>query len=237
MPCTPPAVRRPARLAATSLLAAACLALGPTGPATGQATQPAEPSAPAAPSAPASEAKSMGVLAPFLLYGEDPQGPWIGQTDGNGYRLINPQDAGAVTYFYVNRPAEDDGPRSVSVQTVIMQGDGAAGLLSGYRDDPRTYLLYTLDGQGRIEVRQRMPEGGFQSLFNAQLEAPDGEAQGPRLVTLRLTDEPDGVGVYFNDGKLHTLDDPSLLGGGVGVAAAGRVDALLLDFAIDPAGP
>jgi len=223
---------RSTRFLRAACLGVVCVFVCPVGGATGQAQPPTQPGESTQAQAP-SEAKSMGQLAPFLLYGQDTNGPWIGETDGNGYRLINPEDPGAVVYFFTDANPDALAPRDVSVGTVVLQGDGAAGLLHGYQDDPKSYYLYTIRGDGRIEVLHRQPQGGFASIFNAQLEAPE-EQTGPRLVTLRMVETAGGVDVYFNEGKLHTIETAKA-GGGVGVAASGQIDALFLDFKLEDA--
>ncbi|MEM1211700.1 MAG: hypothetical protein AAGI68_05310 [Planctomycetota bacterium] len=188
---------------------------------------------------PPKRAASMGPLANTLLYGQEDQGPWQGQTDGNGYRLINPADANAITYFYLNAPPQDPGPRSVEVKTALIQGDGSTGLIYGFTDQPKQYFLYLIDRQGQLRILHRQPEGGFNELFSARLQADREDAQpapqpaGPRLVTLRLVEDAGSVTAFLNDAKLHTFNAPAQ--GGIGIAAAGRVDGLFLDFKLHTA--
>ncbi|MEM6551012.1 MAG: hypothetical protein AAF750_02560 [Planctomycetota bacterium] len=185
---------------------------------------------------PAKTAASMGPLANTLLYGQEDQGPWQGQTDGNGYRLINPVDPDAITYFYLNSPPQALGQRTAEVKTALIQGDGSTGLIYGFANQPKQYFLYLIDRQGQLRILHRFPEGGFNELFSArlQVDGEDAEPAGPRLVTLRLVEDAGSVTAFLNDSKLHTFNAPAQ--GGIGIAAAGRVDGLFLDFKLQNPG-
>ncbi|MEM9881908.1 MAG: hypothetical protein AAF800_03190 [Planctomycetota bacterium] len=213
------------RLGRWKPLAAVCLALGWVAPAPAQNTP--------------QQAKSLGPLAEFLLYGEDPDGPWIGQTDGNGYRLLNPDDEGAITYFFLQPPPADDGKRTVEVTAVVLQGDGLAGLFYGYTEQPKQYHLVTVDGGGQVTVFHRPPEGGLNRVFGAKIENPDNPGQGPAgpvPITLRLVEKGATASVVVNDTTVGTIDGPGAGSGGLGIAAAGRIDTLFLDFKLGAVG-
>ncbi|MEM6458534.1 MAG: hypothetical protein AAF710_03990 [Planctomycetota bacterium] len=185
------------------------------------------------------QAKSLGPLAEFLLYGDDPDGPWIGQTDGNGYRLINPDDEGAITYFYLQPPPADDGKRTLEVTTVVLQGDGMAGLLYGFTEQPKQYHLVTVDAGGQVTVFHRPPEGGLSRVFGAMIErndAGDGAPAGPAPITFRLVEKGGTARVDVNGVTVGTIDGPGAGSGGLGIAAAGRIDTLFLDFKLGVVG-
>lgn len=189
-----------------------------------------------APAAPAQEAASLGPLAPFLLYGEDDDGPWIGETDGNGYRLINPDDPDPIIYFYSAGDPRDHGRRTIEIKTVILQGDGKAGLLYGLRQDPTEYFLLVIDAEGRVQVLHRTPNDGINEALSANLQRDGGDADGPVVVTLRIVEAGDTAEVFVNDAKIGTLQGPAVGQGDVGIGAAGRLDALFLDFKLESAG-
>lgn len=186
--------------------------------------------------APPQEAASLGVLAPYLLYGQDPDGPWIGETDGNGYRLINPDAPDPITYFFVGTAAEDHGKRTIEVKTVILQGDGMAGLVYGLQQDPKEYFLLVIDAEGRIQVLHRTPNDGINQALSANLQRDGGDADGPVVVTLRIVEAGDTAEVFVNDARIGTLQGPTVGQGDVGIGAAGRLDALFLDFKLESAG-
>ncbi|MEM1107706.1 MAG: hypothetical protein AAGH99_03355 [Planctomycetota bacterium] len=190
----------------------------------------------AAEQAPPPEAKSLGVLAPFLLYGPDPDGPWIGETDGNGYRLINPDDPDPITYFYVESPPDELGRRTIEVKTVMLQGDGRAGLLYGLEQNPKEYFLLVVNAAGRVQVLHRTPNDGIVEAMSANLQRDDGQAAGPAVLTLRIVESGDTAEVFVNDTKIGGLQGPAVGRGGVGIGAAGIVDTLFLDFKVKAAG-
>lgn len=182
------------------------------------------------------EAASLGPLAPFLLYGEEADSPWIGETDGNGYRLINADDPDAITYFFLGTAPESNGKRTLEVKTVLLQGDGKAGLLYGFRDNPKEYYLLVVNAEGLVQVFHRPPEGGLIEAMSANLERDDGQAAGPVVVTLRIVEDGDTAQVVVNDAKIGTLQGPTVGNGDIGIGAAGRLDALFLDFKLTTAG-
>lgn len=195
--------------------------------------------APAEEQAPPKEAASLGPLAPFLLYGEEADSPWIGETDGNGYRLINPDDPGAITYFFVGTPPQTHGQRTAEIKTVILQGDGKVGLLYGYQQDPRQYHLFVIDAQGTASIFHRPPEGGLNELMSTQLQdpdQPDGQPAGPTVVTLKLVEDGNSLTAFVNDTQIGQLQTPDLGRGELGIAAWGLIDGLFLDFKLQNAG-
>ncbi|MBB6429468.1 hypothetical protein [Algisphaera agarilytica] len=208
------------------LVAGCCLALGLMGPALVTAQPAGEEEAP-------QEAASMGVLAPFLLYGEEPDGPWIGQTDGNGYRLINPDDPDAITYFFVGTKPEADGKRTFSAKVAVLQGDGKIGLFYGYQENPKEYYLLVLDSSGLLQMYHRLPEGGIVEAFNVTLEGntdENGNPAGLMVVTLKIVEDGNSAKAYVDDVEVGTLQGPAIGTGGIGIAGFGRVDGLFLDF-------
>lgn len=195
--------------------------------------------APVEETSPTQEAVSLGPLAPFLLYGEDDNGPWIGETDGNGYRLINPDDPDAITYFFAGSPPETHGKRTAEIKTVILQGDGKAGLLYGYQQEPRQYHLFVVDAQGTATIFHRPPEGGLNELMSTQLEdpdQPDDQPAGPKVVTLKLVEDGNSLTAFINDTQIGQLQTPHLGRGDIGIAAVGLIDGLFLDFKLQNAG-
>lgn len=189
--------------------------------------------------APPQEAASLGPLAPFLLYGQEADSPWIGETDGNGYRLINPDAPDAITYFFVGSPPETHGKRTAEIKTVILQGDGKAGLLYGYQQEPRQYHLFVVDAQGTATIFHRPPEGGLNELMSTQLQdpdQPDDQPAGPKVVTLKLVEDGNSLTAFINDTQIGQLQTPHLGRGDIGIAAAGLIDGLFLDFKLQNAG-
>lgn len=179
------------------------------------------------------DAKALGVLAPFLLYGEQANGPWIGQTDGNGYRLINPDDPDAITYFFVETNPEIDGKRTISAQVAVLQGDGKVGLFYGYQDDPKEYYLLVLDATGRLQAYHRPPEGGLIEAFHVNLEGQvdeNGNPAGLLVVTLKIVEDGKTAKAYVDDVEVGTLQGPTVGNGGIGIAGFGRVDGLFVNF-------
>ncbi len=189
--------------------------------------------------APPKEAASLGPLAPYLLYGQEADSPWIGETDGNGYRLINPNDPDAITYFYVGTPPDTHGKRTAEIKTVILQGDGKVGLLYGYQQEPRQYHLFVVDAQGTATIYQRPPEGGLNELMSTSLQdpnPPDGQPAGPKVVTLKLVEDGNSLTAFVNDTQIGQLQTPHLGRGDLGIAAVGLIDGLFLDFNVQTPG-
>ncbi|MEM6856076.1 MAG: hypothetical protein AAF593_16855 [Planctomycetota bacterium] len=184
--------------------------------------------------APPEEAASMGIIAPILLYGTENNTSWIGETDGNGYRLINPDDPQAIKYFYVNPEPGQEGKRTVAVSTVVLQGDGSIGLLYGFQEDPKSYYLLLLDGNRTVTAYHRPPEGGLVKQFHAELSSNNSNG-GPMMVTLKIVEEGDTATIWFDDRRVTTLEGPGVGQGGVGIGALGRVDGLFLDFQLTTA--
>ncbi|MEM9418214.1 MAG: hypothetical protein AAGA25_04035 [Planctomycetota bacterium] len=179
------------------------------------------------------EAKQLGVLAPFLLYGEQTNGPWIGRTDGNGYRLINPDDPDAITYFFIETNPEVDGKRTISAQVAVLQGDGKIGLFYGYQEDPKEYFLLVLDATGRLQAYHRPPEGGLIEAFHVNLEGQvdeNGNPAGMLVVTLKIVEDGKAATAYVDDVEVGTFEGPAIGTGGIGIAGFGRVDGLFVNF-------
>lgn len=194
--------------------------------------------APNAPAENAEQAKSLGSLAPYLLYGQEDNSPWIGETDGSSYRLINSDDPDAITYFFVGTPPENDGRRTISIRTCVLQGDGKVGLFYGYREQPKQYYLFVLDATGLLQMFHRPPEGGLVEAFHAKLQGntpEDGKPAGPLVVTLKLVESGNTAAAFVDDVKVGEIQGPTVGKGDVGIAGVGRIDGLFVDFALQTA--
>ncbi len=178
-------------------------------------------------------AESMGPLVDTLSYESD--GTWISKTDGNGFRLINPETPDDIRYYFLQTLPELDGRRTIEVQTVVLQGNGMSGLLYGFQDDPKQYYLLTTDRSGTIRLLHRTPEGPMEQKFSAERNVEDGadasdEPTNPTLVKFTLVEDGQGVEIFVNDESLGTFEGSATGTGGVGIVAAGTIDAVFLDF-------
>ena len=187
------------------------------------------------------QAESLGALAPHLHYGKEVDGPWTGETDGNGYRLFNSEDPNSIKYMFLNPERNTDGMRTFSVKTLAIKGDGSVGLCYGFREQPKKeYYLLMLDTKGLLQAFHRAPEGGLTKLFHVTLEGnadPDGKPAGPLLVTLKIIEDGTTAKAFVNDTEIGTFEGSAVGQGGIGIAGLGQIDGLFLDFSLESEDP
>lgn len=157
---------------------------------------------------------SMGPLASIIQPG--PDGSWVVSSGPRGVELQNQQAAGDLTYYYVNEQPAQLGQRTIGV-TLQLRDTGLSalgGLLYAFRDNPRSYYLFTAGGDGTVNLHFR-GEGGFDRKLQTALRGVPGEP-----VMLKIVEMGSAVELWANGEKVGVVEEPGMGRGAVGIVAA-----------------
>jgi hypothetical protein len=159
------------------------------------------------------------VLGGLASTGTD--GPWAMSLADGAYTWRNTADAQAVKYIRIDGTPGDKnglGNASVAVDVAIGDGGGLSGAGIVYRFDPkgRTYLLFTLLGDGQYGAFVR-GSSGFKKLASGSVP---GVRTGANRLVVRTVDER--VEFLVNDERVVGLGIEGAMGRSVGIAALGK---------------
>lgn len=159
----------------------------------------------------------LGVLADDVLLGR--QGDWEGSEDveSDAYRLdYLGSRANAVRYFHLDNTGMPEGRLAAGTEVVPPTEPAAfAGLLWGYRDQPRRYLIFALTGDGRAVVWRR-DDRGLAVLAEISVVIESGDS------VVLVAFERDGVTrMVLEDKVVATLKGEDAAGGAPGIVAGG----------------
>lgn len=158
----------------------------------------------------------MGPLADTLLRGRE--GDWRGALEQGSYRIENRGRETGLRYFFTDLDASAAGRRTVGVAVSVesQTPSSQAGLLYGYRAEPRRYFLYALTGDGAAVLLYR--DGAkvqrLWTLRDAETAARKGE--------LTLVERGQTVELMLGGRQVGQVQHPAMGAGGVGIFAAGR---------------
>lgn len=170
---------------------------------------------------------TMGPIAEVLSLEDD--GTWRGVVVDEAYHLVNPEAADAIRYYYIDAD-ESYGSRTVQAQAGAVDGEGMAGLLYGFEEDPKQYYMLVVDGEGTIRLLFR-GQDGVSEKFSATL-GDDQEAGAGEPVKLAMVEDGANVEIFVNDKSLGSFSSDATGKGGVGIVAIGIVDAMFKDFEV-----
>lgn len=170
----------------------------------------------------------LGPLAGKVLIGR--QGDWEGSedTEPDAYRLdYLGTRTNAVRYFMLDDAGVPEGRLAAGVQVALPQEKSAfAGLLWGYQDDPRRYLIFAVTGDGRAVIWRRDAAG-----LTQLAEHPDAVHEGGSAVLAAF--ERDGVVLMLaGETLVAALDGDDAAGGATGIVAGGRGSFRFTDFGV-----
>ncbi|BET65310.1 hypothetical protein ASA1KI_02280 [Opitutales bacterium ASA1] len=176
----------------------------------------------------------MGPLAQYLPdTGEDP--PWTIRRDSDSFTLVNRDDTGALTYYYTDAAAGPGSSRTISVDVQMRSGgpDGGAkaGLLYGFDPRQRRYFLFVLQPGKNISLIRRDADG-----FTPMLEVRRSSLSD-RSNRLTIEEGAEGIRLLVNGEQISAIDTDGVRMGGVGIAAAGLVEARFADFRVETSTP
>jgi hypothetical protein len=159
--------------------------------------------------------QDMGPLTPHLQSGED--APWTARAEGASFTLANTSDPAAIRYYWTGSPAEEEGKRSIAVDVEVRDGQegSGAGILYGYRDEPRSYFLLLLRPNGLVTLSQRVPEG-----FEERMSI-GGDAVKPGVNRLEVRENGSTIEMLLNGQSIGSLGNDLIGRGGVGIVAVG----------------
>ncbi|MEO1035131.1 MAG: hypothetical protein AAFX44_06175 [Pseudomonadota bacterium] len=133
-----------------------------------------------------------------------------------GWYFENPGSRWDITYYYVNSPPSDEGKREVTVDVAMLEAepDSLAGILYGFRDQPRSYYLYTLGGDRSVNLFY-FEEGNMERKMQFQLgDMRDGPVQ------LALREHGSEIALLVNGDEKSRIGNDRMGRGAVGVVTA-----------------
>lgn len=157
----------------------------------------------------------MGALNQYLEPGAS--GAWT-LTEQNGAAVFDNREAdGALTYYYVGANAGEEGQREITVDVSILRSSGfsKAGLLYGFENEPRSYFMYTIDGENTLRLEYRSPDGWEERMSSTLSEVSSDK------VTLSIREDGNLISLLVNGQERSSIGNDQTGRGGVGIVAAG----------------
>ncbi len=179
-------------------------------------------------------AGTMGPLERFLLLGAE--GVWEGTLSEEGYRLENKdaQAAGETRYAFLDPHRDDNRFWTIAVEVKLQpaSAEGAysfGGIVCAVESQPRSYLVFAIDSEGRLGMYRRNQEG----LRPVKIYAAN--PSDPRAFNeLRVVEQEGRYRIFVNGEAVRTIETDLAGTGGVGIIAGGTGGFLYRDFALAP---
>ena len=171
-------------------------------------------------------ATSMGAIQSILLY--ESAGPWTGQARGDAYLLRGENSDSDIKYWWLDTDQSQNGKRRVKVTVDVQSGNGIAGLLYGYQEDPKSYFMITVNADNTILVYERTPQGMEPRISTTTLH------RGP--VTLEITEEGSYIDISINGQSIGGFGNDRMGKGKIGIVAAGSGQFEYRDFEVGQVG-
>ncbi|HBQ39374.1 MAG TPA: hypothetical protein DD808_02190 [Halieaceae bacterium] len=156
----------------------------------------------------------MGPLSAVIQESDD--GGWRVKNSDGGVTMTNATEPGAIRYYYVNARAAEEGRREVSVDVTLLQSEpgSQAGLLYGFQENPKSYFLFTVGGNGMASLHA-MDSTGFheKTAFSLGTSVTD-------RITLTIRERGNEIALLVNGTEKASLGNDSLGRGAVGVVAS-----------------
>ncbi|MEM9173353.1 MAG: hypothetical protein AAGA84_11690 [Pseudomonadota bacterium] len=152
---------------------------------------------------------------------------WTVAPNNGGWNLTNEHANGAIRYYYVDEAPGTGGSREISVD-VAVTGDAysMAGLLYGFRDQPRSYYLYTLAGDQSVHL-YHYSNGEMSQKMQLGLDGLGDQ------VTLGLVEHGQEIALLVNGEERSRIGNNSIGSGGVGVVAVNTGEYDLHNFTLN----
>lgn len=170
----------------------------------------------------------MGPLTPVIQESDD--GGWRVRNAEGAITLTNTTEPGAIRYYYVNADAAEEGRREVAVDVTLLHSEAGsqAGLLYGFQENPKSYFLFTVRGDGMASLHA-MDSSGFHEKTAFSLSTSVTET-----VTLGIVERGNEIALLVNGEEKASLGNDRLGRGAVGIVA-GHLGSYRFDnFAIQP---
>ncbi|MEM9531432.1 MAG: hypothetical protein AAGA23_10965, partial [Pseudomonadota bacterium] len=149
---------------------------------------------------------------------------WKVAPAGEGWRLSNTQDPGAIRYYYASEQAGQGGRRSISVEVRVNGGpDSLAGILYAFQDQPRSYYLFTLAGDSSVHLHH-FNQGNFEQKMQLGLDGLGNTA------TLTVHEYGSEIALLVNGEEKSRIGNSDMGRGAVGVVAVHTGDFLMQNF-------
>ena len=153
---------------------------------------------------------------------------WTIRDEGGAAVFENVRSPNQITYYYVDPQPGDAGRREVSVEVDLLKAgpNSLAGRLYGFEANPKSYFLFTVGGDGSVNLH-RFDQGRFEQRLKMTI---GGVADGPTTLTIR--ERGDEIALLVNGVEKSSLGGSSFGHGGVGVVAADVGTYRFADFSI-----
>ena len=157
---------------------------------------------------------NMGALNPYLSTGS--QGVWNIRAADDSVLLENTAGGGEITYFYVNPKPEEEGRREISVKVELQKfgSNSWAGLLYGFKENPKSYYIFALQGENTVSLFHRTDRGFKQRLSQQFSELSKG------MTHLTIREQGNTISLIVNGREISSFGNDSIGKGAVGIAAA-----------------
>lgn len=166
--------------------------------------------------APAALAFDLGPLSPVIS--AETGDIWsISDVDGAAV-FQNKSDPGAIRYYYLFADPAKEGKRTVTLDVSLTDPDpsGLGGILYGFKEDPRSYFLFTVSAGGTAHLHYFSPNG-FEERISSSIDGLD-----PSNVTLSITEEGDYMSLKVNGREISGIGNERIGQGALGVVAVGK---------------
>jgi len=163
----------------------------------------------------ATHAFDMGPLKQFLEPGSS--GAWT-LTEQNGAAVFdNRESDGDINYYYVGPNPGEEGRREISVNLGLLRRSGfsKAGLLYGFESDPRSYFMFTVDGEATLRLEYRSPTG-WEERMSSSLSG-----LSPDNISLAIREDGNQISLLVNGQERTAIGNDRIGRGGVGIVTVG----------------
>ena len=160
-------------------------------------------------------ADGLGPLQDAVSLGE--ADGWTGSMDAGVYQLENGSNPTAIRYYYTGFTEGEGGSRSARVD-VALEGahpDARAGLLYGFRENPRFYYLIVASPAGEVEIyRREGPDFGMTM-------ASSFEPTDTGYARIAVEENGSELAVRVNGEEVSSFQSEGVGSGSIGIAALG----------------
>ncbi len=140
---------------------------------------------------------------------------WDVRLDGGAVEMTNRQSPYQITYFFVNPRPGEEGQREISVDVAMLasENDSLAGLLYGFRENPKSYFLFAVGGDRSVNL-YHFDQGSFEQRMKLSLSDLRAEK-----TTLTIRERGDEIALLVNGVEKSSIGGDAFGRGAVGIAA------------------
>ena len=160
-------------------------------------------------------ADGLGPLKDAVSLGE--ADGWTGSMDAGVYQLENGSDPTAIRYYYTGYTEGEGGSRSAQVD-VAFEGahpDARAGLLYGFRKDPRFYYMIVASPAGEVEIYRRDGQDFGMTMASSFEPSDTGYAR------IAVDENGSELAVRVNGEEVASFQSDGVGSGSIGIVALG----------------